>query len=240
MATITGTTWITGTSTGTSMGSTATAMPQNEAPGAAQILAAWFSPAYPVGSYSYSHGLEWAVETGQVRGGDSLSAWIADLLEHGAGRNDAILLAEAFRAPDPAPVAELAEALAPTAERHLETMAQGAAFARTTAAVWDLALPPMPYPVAIGRAAALLGLPLDLCLTLHVQAFAAGIVSAGVRLIPLGQTEGQAITARLMPLAARVAAEAGRATLDDIGGFALRADLASMLHETQYTRIYRS
>lgn len=207
---------------------------------AAQILAAWFSPAYPVGAYSYSHGLEWALEAGWVAGRAGLEAWTRDLLDFGAASTDAILLCHAWRAADPGPLAELAEALAPSAERHLETMAQGAAFARTTAAVWELPLPPLPYPVAVGYAAGRLRLPLPLTATLFVQAFAAGIVSAGVRLMPLGQTDGQRITAALMPCAARAARRAQAATLDEVGGTAFGADLAAMLHETQYTRLYRS
>ena len=207
---------------------------------ALQTLTAWLSPAYPVGAYSYSHGLEWAVEAGRVTGPAALEAWAADLLAFGAGRTDAVLLAHAYRAEDPSPVAALAEALAPSTERHLETMAQGAAFARTTAAAWNLPVPPMPYPVAVGHAARLAGLPLAPTLTLFLQAFAANVVSAGVRLIPVGQTDGQRITARLLPLAARIASDAEAAPLDDIGGITARADLASMLHETQTTRLYRS
>ncbi len=206
----------------------------------AQILSSWFSPAYPVGAYSYSHGLEWAVETGAVTDRATLQDWVGALLEFGAGRSDAILLAHAFRAEDPAPIAELAEALTASAERHHETMAQGAAFARVTAPVWSIDLPAMPYPVAVGRAARLLDLPLDLALPLFVQAFASNIVSAGVRLIPLGQTDGQHITAALMPLAAKVAAAAEAAPLDAVGGVSLMADIASMRHETQYTRLYRT
>jgi urease accessory protein len=205
-----------------------------------QILAAWFSPAYPVGAYSYSHGLEWAVEAGAVTDRGGLHGWVADLIAHGAGRTDAMLLAAAHRAEDPAKAAELAEALAPSAERHLETMAQGAAFARTTAAAYGVELAPMPYPVAVGRAARLLGLPLGPTATLFVQAFAANLVSAGVRLIPLGQTDGQRITAALLPQAARVAAAALAAPPEALGGIAVGADLAAMLHETQYTRLYRS
>lgn len=207
---------------------------------ALQILAAWFSPGYPVGAYSYSHGLEWAVEAGAVRDGATLRAWIEDLLRQGAGRSDAILLARAMEAEDPAEIAALAEALAPSAERHLETMAQGAAFARTTSAAWGIALPAMAYPVAVGQAARRLGLPAPATVTLYVQAFAANIVSAGVRLVPLGQTEGQAITAALLPLAADIAEAALAAPLEAIGGAAVGADLAAMLHETQYTRLYRS
>jgi urease accessory protein len=205
-----------------------------------QTLATWLSPAYPVGAYSYSHGLEWAVEAGRVTDAGSLEAWVADLVEFGAGRTDAVLLSHAWRAADPAPLAELAEALAPSAERHLETMAQGAAFARTTAAAWGLPIPAMPYPVAVGHAARLAGLPLAPTAALFVQAFAASIVSAGVRLVPVGQTDGQRITARLLPLVARVAELAQAASLDDIGGIAVCADLGSMLHETQTTRLYRS
>ncbi len=207
---------------------------------AAQILAAWFSPAYPVGGYSYSHGLEWALEAGWVTGRAGLEAWTRDLLDFGVARSDAILLCHAWRDPDPAPLAELAAALAPSAERHLETTAQGAAFARTTAAVWGLAIPPMPYPVAVGHAAGRLGLPLGLTAVLFVQAFAAAIVSAGVRLMPLGQTDGQRITAALMPRAEAVGRAALGASLDELGGTALGADLAAMLHETQGTRLYRS
>ena len=205
-----------------------------------QILHAWFSPAYPIGSFAYSHGLEWAVEAGAVTDEASLRDWVAALVEVGAGRNDAVLLAHAFRAEHPAPVAELALALAACAERRLETSAQGAAFARTTAAVWGIDLPAMAYPVAVGRAARLLGLPLAATATLYLQAFAASVVSAGVRLVPLGQTEGQAITRALLPLVARVAEAALDTTLEEIGGMALAADLAAMRHETQTTRLYRT
>ena len=205
-----------------------------------QILAAWFSPGYPVGAYSYSHGLEWAVEAGRVRDRAGLAAWVGDLLEFGSGRTDAMLLAAAWRGDDPAATAALAEALAPSAERHLETMAQGAAFARTTSAAWGIAVSPVAYPVAVGSAARSLGLPLRSVATLYLQAFAANIVSAGVRLIPLGQTDGQRITAGLLPLAASVAVAAVAAEPADLGGSAIGADLAAMLHETQYTRLYRS
>ena len=207
---------------------------------AIQTLTAWLSPAYPVGAYSYSHGLEWEIESRRVVSVATLAAWIGDILNHGAGRSDAMLLAAAFRADDPAPIAELAEALAPGAERHLETMAQGTAFARTTSAAWDIAVPPAPYPVAVGIAARAIGLPLPLTATLFVQAFAASLVSVGVRLVPLGQTDGQRLTRALLPVAARVAGAALAAPPEAIGGFAVAADIASMRHETQYSRLYRS
>lgn len=207
---------------------------------ASQILAAWLSPGYPVGAYSYSHGLEWEVEAGRVRSAQALAGWVEDVLRHGSGRSDAVLLAAAYRASDPAPVAELAEALTPSAERHLETMSQGAAFARTTSAAWGVEVPAAAYPVAVGVAARALGLPLPLTATLYLQAFAANLVSAGVRLIPLGQTDGQRILRALLPVAAELAAAALAAPPEAVGGTAVAADIAAMRHETQYSRLYRS
>lgn len=207
---------------------------------AVQTLTAWLSPAYPVGSYSYSHGLEWEVGAGRVASAPALAAWTGDILRYGGGRTDVVLLAAAYRAEDPAAIAELAEALAPSAERHLETMAQGAAFARTTSAAWETPVPPAPYPVAVGIAARARGLPLELTATLYLQAFAAALVSAGVRLIPLGQTDGQRITRALVPLVAEIAQAALAAPPEAIGGIAVAADIAAMRHETQYSRLYRS
>lgn len=207
---------------------------------ALQILSAWFSPGYPVGAYSYSHALEWTVEAGAVTDGAALHDWIEELLLFGAPRTDAILLCHTWRGADPASMSELAEALAPSRERWLETSAQGAAFAKTTAEAWRIEVPQSAYPVAVGVAARALALPLPETVALFVQAFAANIVSAGVRLIPLGQTEGQRITARLLPVAAHVANLALQAELEDVGGATVFADIASMLHETQYTRLYRS
>jgi urease accessory protein len=214
----------------------------------------WLSPAYPVGGYSYSHGLEWIVEAGKVRDAATLGAWIEDVLAHGAGRSDVIFLAEAWRAlavGDMAAleqVAELAAALAPSAERRLETMAQGTAFLAATLAAWpkpELAAlaadgREVAYPIAVGAAAAAHGLPLVETAQAFAQAFAANLVSAGVRLIPLGQSDGLRVLARMEPLIPRVVAAALACTLDDVGGAAIAADIASMRHETQYTRLFRS
>ncbi len=207
------------------------------------ILAAWFSPSYPVGAFSYSHGLEAAVSDGEVTNADKLYDWLRTCLWHGGGRNDAILLAQAYHAADEAGltgIAELAEALAPSAERHLETMAQGAAFAKVTGQVLARDLPAMPYPVAVGAAARAEDIPLELVLGYYLHAFAANIIAAGVRFIPLGQTEGQQVLARLFPDFDAISAEAASATLDELGSASFAADLASMRHETLKTRIFRS
>ena len=158
---------------------------------AIQTLAAWLSPAYPVGAFAYSHGLETAVSDGIIRDRSSFCAWLEDLLTHGAGRTDAILLAHAFRAPEDEGLADLAAALQPSAERLLEAEKQGAAFAETTAAAWSGQGTAAPYPVAIGHAAAARDLPLDQTIALYLQAFASNLISAGIRLIPIGQTDGQ-------------------------------------------------
>lgn len=217
-------------------------------------LLTWLSPAYPVGAYTYSHALEWAVEEGRVRDRAGLVAWLEAVLRHGSGWADAVLLAHAHRA-----VAERDEAgwrevratalaLAPTAELALETRAQGEAFARASLAAWpdpEGRLPgmlagPMTYPLAVAAVAACHGLPLALVLPAYLQAFAANLVSAAVRLVPLGQTDGQRSIAALESAVAEVAAAAPLLLLDELGTATLMVDLSSMRHETQYTRLFRS
>lgn len=209
----------------------------------ALILHRWLSPAYPVGAFAYSHGIEAAVADGRLHDRASTEGWIADILEHGAGRNDAILLAAAWHAPDGAAldeIAALASALAPSVNRRLETEAQGAAFAATTARVHGIDLAPAPYPVAVGRAARLLDLPLDLTLRLYLQAFASALTSAAIRLVPLGQTDGQRVLhgreAQIMALAA----ETATGDLDALGSCAIMSDIAAMRQEILPTRLFRS
>jgi urease accessory protein len=215
-------------------------------------LGTWLSPAYPVGAFSYSHGLEWTVEAGAVTNVADLAGYVATVLEAGAGWADLVLLAAAWRAAaagDDAAfeqVRELAEALRGTSETALETTQQGASFVLATRAAW----PGTPldrladgkvitYPVAFGAAAA--GrIPLDAALLGFAQAVAANLVSAGVRLIPLGQTDGQRTLAKLAPIIARIAQAAQGTSLDDVGTAAPAIDLSSMRHETQYTRLFRS
>lgn len=209
-------------------------------------LMTWLSPAYPVGAFSYSHGIEQAVEAGLVSDRASLSDWIEDCLRHGAGRSDAIIAAHAWRAEDAAARADLAElaiAFSPSRERLLETEAQGTAFQLVTSAVWPaeaIDAAPLPYPVAVGVAARAHAVPLNDMLQAYLWAYAANLVSAGVRLVPLGQTDGQRVQAALMPVVLDVAREAETSDLDDIGGCALRAEIAAMDHETQHVRLFRS
>ena len=215
-----------------------TAIPMHDAQ--LLVLTQWLSPAYPVGAFAWSHGLERAVARGDVAGADDLAAWLSGVLEQGAGRSDAILLCAAYRADDVSDVAELAAALAPSRERRMETLQQGAAFAATTRAVWGFDLPDMAFPVAVGRAAALAELPLQPVLAVWLQAFLSNLVQAAQRLMPLGQTAGQQVLADLSPTILRVAEAAISASLDDIGSATFAVDTASMQHETQAPRIFRS
>lgn len=204
-------------------------------------LVQWLSPAFPTGGFAYSHGLEWAISAGEVRDGASVERWLGDVLRFGAGRTDAILLAQALAAnADLDALTDIARALAPSAERLRETEDQGAGFAAATAALTGLGLLPRPLPVAVGQAARTLALPAPQVLALYLHAFAANLVSAAVRFVPLGQTEGQRVLAALHPLIDALALEAATATLDDLATSALRADLAAMQHETMDVRIFRT
>lgn len=215
-------------------------------------LFAWLSPSYPVGAFAYSHGVEWAVEAGDVCDASSLSLWIEQILRHGSGRNDAILFAAAHGAGDGSElsdVAALACAMTASAERRLESLQQGAAFLAATRAAWPCAAleravarigSATAYPVCFAAAAAAHGLSLRPALDGYLSAFVSNLVSAAVRLSVVGQTAGQMIVAERAASVSAVAAEAAVATLDDLGGFAFRADLASLHHETQYSRLFRS
>jgi urease accessory protein len=219
------------------------------------LLLTWFSPAYPVGAFAYSHGLEWAHEAGDIRDAATLEAWLVDLIGHGAARTDAIMLAAAHRAAAGADVSTLAElcelglALAGSAERRLETVTQGNAFILATRAAHPCAsldrlravVPgDVPYAVAVGTAAAGHGVGLDEVLPAFVLGFVANLVSAAVRLGVVGQTDGQRVLAALMAPVSALAEDAAGSTIDDLGACAFRSDLASLRHETQYARLFRS
>ena len=218
-------------------------------------LMAWLSPSFPVGAFSYSSGIEWAVEAGDIKDAPSLRRWLTVVIGEGGVFCDAALFATAHRATAGDDVAllnataEFAIALAPSRERHLETTSQGRAFIEAVRAAWPCAaldrLTGSPddhvaYPVAVAVTAAGHGIPLAPALHAYLHAAAANLISAGVRLVPLGQTDGQRVLAALEPAIAATAARATVTALDDIGGAAFRADLAAMRHETQDTRLFRS
>jgi urease accessory protein len=205
-------------------------------------LLTWLSPAFPTGAFAYSHGLEWAVETGDITDGETLRDWLTNVLTHGAARTDAILLRHAHQPDaDLDALAELAAATAPTRERHAETHNQGAAF-MLAARPWNC--PPLPdpvaYPIAVGALAARHQINADATTIAYLHAFTSSLISAAVRLVPLGQSTGLAVLAALEPIILQVATGTSSATLDDLGTAAFRSDLAAMRHETQYTRLFRT
>jgi urease accessory protein len=218
-------------------------------------LMTWLSPAFPVGAFSYSSGIEWAVEAGDIVDGATLQDWLSSMLADGPGFCDAVFLAHAHRAAassDDAAlrdVAELAAAFAPSRERHLETSAQGRAFIEIARAAWNCegldhliaaCDGAIVYPVAVGIVSSVHAIPLAPTMHAFLHALTSNWISAGSRLIPLGQTDSQRALAALEPTAAATGARSIDATLDDLGSATFRADLASMRHETQYTRLFRS
>lgn len=229
-----------------------TATTMVEAPSTTTLvrLLSWLSPAFPVGAFAYSHGLERVIHDGLIHDRKSLVDWLADLLERGSGWNDAVLLAEAWRAAsagsDCADVTELAEALAGSKERHMETTLQGRAFAEAVTA-WETPtrkgerdLGVLSYPVAVGMAAAAHGIPLNETLAAFLHAFVSNLIQAAVRLAPLGQRDGVAALAALEPAMLVTAARAEKSTLDDLGSATFVSDIMSMKHESQYSRVFRS
>jgi urease accessory protein len=214
-------------------------------------LLSWLSPNYPVGAFAYSHGLEYAVEAGRVATAEDLVGWVETVLLLGTGRIDGVLFREAFLATDEKnwdrleEMSVLGAAFQPTAEIALESRSQGDAFLSATTKAWPApafvrAPKSAVYAVAVGLACAAHGIELESGMGAYFHGFAANLVSAGVRLIPLGQSDGQASLAALEPVVAQAAACAMDTDLVDMGSAAPLLDLASMQHETQYSRLFRS
>ena len=195
-------------------------------------LVQWLSPAFPLGAYAYSHGLEAAISAGHVPHAASLRDWIEGVVTFGSGKSDAVLLVHVLRGGDPDAAAATARALCAGAERRRETDEMGAAFARTLASMTGEPRAPHPLPVALGLAARPLGLPPVTVAALYLQSFASNQISCALRAMPLGQAAGQGVLADLAP-AIRAAAEAAahgdpaRIATCDVG-----AAIAAMRHET--------
>ncbi len=203
-------------------------------------LAQWFSPAFPVGAFAYSHGLEQAIAEGDVSDPAALQAWIEDVLQFGAGRSDALFIAASFDATEPEleGIDARARAFTSSKERLMETDLLGAAFGRIAASLSGDDVSKYTYPVAVGAAARRANLPLDLTISMYLHAFTSSLVSVGQRLIPIGQTDGQQIIQTLAPLCQAIAAQGG--TLDDLSSTAFASDIAAMRHETLNSRVFRT
>jgi urease accessory protein len=221
-------------------------------------MQSWLSPAFPTGSYSYSHGIEWAVEAGHIHNRESLVDWLEADLRYGSGRNEALFFIEAWRCATKddceklLEIAELAAAFRGTSEFALESSQQATACLGMLHRVWpdrvlesfsellsERRIPPA-LAVVLGIRSARQGVPDGLALPAFLQSYLANLVTAGVRLIPLGQTDGQLAIAELEHAVLAASAQAEHATIHDLGSAAFMVDLASALHETQYTRLFRS
>jgi urease accessory protein len=220
-----------------------------------QRLLAWLSPAFPIGAYTYSHGLEAAVEAGSVTSAEDLAEWLEAVLCHGSGLGDAIFLSRAWQAVVMGDEAELlhlserATVFQPAAELRLETAQQGRAFLVAIVKAWPcpalarlqaMGLPALPYPIVVGVACAGHGIPLRWSITGYLHGLLANLVSAGVRLVPLGQSDGLAVLARLESVVTRVTDQAIESVLEDLASAVPMVDWYAMRHETQYTRLFRS
>lgn len=211
-------------------------------------LMTWLSPAFPVGSFSYSHGLESAVHDRLIGNREELEDWLAGLLAAGSLWNDAVLAAHALRAADEpaelAQLAELAEALAGSAERHLEATKQGQAFLKAVRTWRGSDIDGLPegcvYAVAFGAAAGTAGITVEDAVAGLLQATTTNLTQAAIRLSVIGQSDGVHIAANLEPEIAATATQASGATLDDLGIGTLLSEIAAMRHETMHTRLFRS
>jgi urease accessory protein len=215
-------------------------------------LFAWFSPAFPVGAFAFSHGLETATAEGLVVGEVGLAHWIETILTSGGAWTDGVLFAAAYQATlmqawtRLAEIGALAYALVPSGERLRETLAQGDAFARAVAEGWPNILPPallgrpVAYPVVAGVAVAALNAPLSDALTAYLNSFAGNAIAVGIRLGLSGQSGGVRILSRLGDVISQTAQRAALSSLDDLGACAFGADIASMRHETLQPRIFVS
>lgn len=223
-----------------------------------QRLMTWLSPAFPVGAFSYSHGLEAAVEAGMITNREEMSSWVETIILVGTGRVDAALFRAAYDAVTGGDAdgllwaLERGDAMRPTRELGLESLSQGVAFAGAATRHWSsphlerlAALAEgesreIAYPVAVGVTAADHDIPLLPALQAYLHAFAANIVSAGVRAVPLGQSDGLHVLARLEPIINEAAGAALVRPIEDLGSAAIMVDWASAVHETQYSRLFRS
>lgn len=202
-------------------------------------LVQMLSPAFPIGGFAYSQGLEQVMATGQLTA-DGLEDWVCDVLEFGSPQMDAVIVAQARAGVDPVYLSDLVFALASCAEREIELMEQGRAFGALVEGITGKSVPVRPYPVAVGLATRDLAVPTDEVLALFLHGAAAQMISAATRFLPMGQTRAQAMLAGLGPRIGAIAAHSALRPLEQIASFTPGADMAAMRHETLEVRIFRT
>jgi urease accessory protein len=203
-----------------------------------QLLLSWFSPAFPIGSYNFSHGIEAAIEMNFINNANNLKTWICHIITFGSGKTDCILLTNAYKDQN---VNELAFSLCSSKERWIETKQLGKAFCKNIKENWGYNIENnLAYPVAVGVAGLHFKIPLEQLLVTYLQNFVANLVNIGVKHIPLGQSAGQKILIELIPIIKDQALLYKKCEINDIGNSSFISDLASMYHETLKNRIYQT
>ena len=200
----------------------------------------WMSPAFPIGAFAYSHGLEWAIDKDHVSNGEKLQKWITDLLEYGSLRTDAIFISLILRGHDVRKMNELSMALCPAGERLLETKLQGSAFAKVIEDVWQQDIGELSLPIAVALAAKNQSIEQDLILPAYLHAFCSNLISAAIRLIPIGQTEGQRIMLELYTTISDLVQTASGSEIDDLNSACFFSDVSAMEHEYLQPRIFKT
>ena len=200
----------------------------------------WLSPAFPIGGFAYSHGLEWAINKGYVSNREELQKWISDLLEYGSLKNDAILIKLVLQGSDPKEINELAMALCQACERLSETQLQGGAFCKIMREVWSLEIDELTLPIALALAAKNESIDQNLVLPAYLHSFCSNLISVAMRLIPIGQTDGQKTLRELSPLISDSVRSVAKSDKDDLGSACFLSDVSAMQHEYLQPRVFKT
>ena len=203
-------------------------------------LMQWLSPAFPIGGFAYSHGLEWAINKGYVSNREELQKWISDLLEYGSLKNDAILIKLVLQGSDPKEINELAMALCPASERLSETQLQGGAFCKIMREVWSLEIDDLTLPIALALAAKNERIDQNLVVPAYLHSFCSNLISVAMRLIPIGQTDGQKTLRELSPLISDSVRAVAKSDKDDLGSACFLSDVSAMQHEYLQPRVFKT
>lgn len=214
------------------------------------------SPALPVGAYTYSQGLEWAVESGRIRDEASAGQWIGDLLAYAIGRFEAPLVGQLmlrWRENDLGEIARLnADFLASreSAELRAETVQMGFSLNRLLTDLADSTLdalraglrgvPEIAFPTAWSGIASAWGIPPHDAVSGYLWAWAENQVMAALKAVPLGQAAGQRLLAELGQHVPAIADTALTLPEDQWSNLTPAFALRSARHETQYSRLFRS
>ena len=203
-----------------------------------QILQTWFSPLFPVGSFSYSHGLEAMINDNLIKSKEDILEYLKCILKYGSGKNDIILIKYAYQGEE---INDLALSLCPTKERKIESIEMGNAFRKVLEDSWNYKIQEnTAYPVSVGKAAKYFKIPLNLTIISYLQSFASNLINVCIKHIPIGQKVGQDCIIQTYDLIREIEIESKNLELEDLGGVCFNSDIYSIKHENLRTRIYKT